>query len=94
MQQLINEVNTFINSPNHKPRKFRVVRTEFNTYDDVISWAWNEFKLDVFVNATTLEEQHASCDELTNMILRDEELMEEYQLFLQYGPRKKAVVEA
>lgn len=90
MQQLINEVNTFINSPNNlNGRKFRVVRTEFNTYNEVIDWAWNEFKLFVYEGAAPIERLHEACDELSALILDDEDLLSDYQLFLQYGPRKR-----
>ena len=98
MNELIDEVNAFINMTNHnsfKPRKFRVLSTEFDTFDEVESWAWNEFKLDASLLPTpTLEEQYEACDELSNMILHDADLFEEYNLFRQYGPRKKIVIEA
>jgi TPP-dependent 2-oxoacid decarboxylase len=86
MNDLITQVNTFLNS-GVKVVKFRVVDTEFSSYSEVENWAWNEFKLESF-GADTYEEQVEACEELTDMILNDKDLLEEYTWYKMYGPRR------
>ena len=63
---------------------YKVLDKEFNTFDEVIAWAWNEHKIDVALGDTlplegkgsTLEylsylidKQHDACQELSLLIL-------------------------
>jgi hypothetical protein len=58
--------------------KYKVGNTEFDTFEQVANWAWNEHKIS-FEGMEYLEgdEAHKACDELNQILSAPNEEMEE-----------------
>jgi hypothetical protein len=52
--------------------KYKVLGKEFDTYEDVVKWAWNTHKIDEGMDEpTTEEEKQDACNDLENMLIND-----------------------
>ena len=47
---------------------YQVLSKTFDTFDEVITWAWNEYHIADFEPAETEEEKHVACKELAGFI--------------------------
>ena len=61
--------------------KYKVGNTEFNTFEEVASWAWNEhkisFEMDDYLEG---DEAQKACDELNTILsMPDEEIEAHYK---------------
>jgi hypothetical protein len=60
-----------INIHNKEIDMYRVGDNVFNTFDDVITWAWAVHLIDLYREPQTELEKHAACKELEDHIGSD-----------------------
>jgi hypothetical protein len=52
-------------------KRYKVGAVEFDTFDQVIQWAWDNYKICEFPDTITEEQEQRACRELETMIKED-----------------------